>query len=120
MRGLGSVTPVNGARADLPGLTKTVTVPAGSVAFVTADGGLMAPFGGLSIVAIEFSVDGAIPTGSRVVAADFGSVGAGVPCSASRILQLSPGQHTITVQARGFSPGEVSADSLTVIVIRPA
>jgi hypothetical protein len=121
----GTVIPANRVWSQIPGLTKTVTVPAGSVAYITADGGVASnsPSAG---VTIGISIDGALPALLRTVAVGEGDQYAS--WSGSRVLTLSAGDHTIAVHAMGeYGSALVGGPAisgtngaLTAIVLRPA
>jgi Collagen triple helix repeat (20 copies) len=111
----------------LPGLSKTVTVPAGSVAYMTTDGGVRSVGGSGNVATIGISVDNGLPFVLQTV-----WVNESVPFeswSGSRVLTLSPGSHTITVKAicrfdaariSGNSDQDDSYGTLSVIVLHPA
>jgi len=102
----------NPGPAALPGVSQTINVPANSVVFATTDG--QAQLGAASAtewiqLAVDLVVDGSL-TASRTITILNGSGFVGVfgGWSMSQALTLSPGTHTISVQAQ-FSIGSAGA-----------
>ena len=99
--GTGSVTPTAAAFTVIPGLTRTVNVPANSIVFISTDGGMLA---GASSGGVDVSihVDGGevASAGYRrylLAANGFGH------WSMALVQSLSPGTHTIDVTTKLFN-----------------
>lgn len=100
----------------IPGLTLTLTVPAGARVAVHTDGGIQCTALGnaYSVVDVALFVDGvASPQGGqrRVVAANTAAVGQMIASwSFARSYALAPGTHTIEVRAVGVDPNAATAN----------
>ena len=107
--GTGSLTTTTFTFADVPGLTTTVNVPANSVLYISTDGGISPALTATSastsvIVDVALFIDGTVSRGgfTRVSVLDNGGVWQQPTGSWSLALTapLTPGNHTIKVQAR--------------------
>ena len=94
-----------GGEMDIPGLEQTIDVPAGAAVYVSTDGGVTTAATGFAFVDIKLVVDDALPDleNARRLLVDGSGRGAIQNWSFGRVLPLSPGQHTIKVQARVLS-----------------
>lgn len=114
--GTGSLTAATANSFVLvPGLTQTLTVPAGYSAYMLSEGGLVTTStatNGYSLVDVVLMVDGAIvPNGgyNRIAAANTtGVIGISNRWSMSLRVPLSAGSHTFAVQAT-FNAGTAAA-----------
>ena len=105
----------------IPGLTQTITVPAGSVVYLSSAGGVQttaAVATGFSVVDVLFAIDGIIvPNGGyqRVFAANTGGVTASMISywSLSTAVTLTAGAHTFAVLATGVSIAGASNATLS-------
>jgi hypothetical protein len=115
----------------VPGLTQTVSVPAGSVVYVSTDGGVFSTFNFPSTVDIVLGFDGSISE----LAADFrrltpkGDTSPFAYWQLSQVVTPGAGSHTFSVLARLLQgPGvtvsgagnSVLQGQLSVIVVHPA
>lgn len=112
----------------IPGLTRTLNVSANSVLFISTDGGIQSNglVGSHSVVDIAIFIDG-VEASSRRVVVDNTIVALSVDnWSLTLAKALSPGSHTITVQAKGgttgtsanLNSGGLTGGKLTVMVLR--
>jgi hypothetical protein len=105
-----TVTPTTAATV-IPGLTTTLTVPAGSRVLISTDGGIAttsAVATGFSVVDVFIAVDGvALPNGAyaRVIAANTSGITSGVMqfWSLTTTVTLTAGSHTISVRTVGVN-----------------
>jgi hypothetical protein len=114
--GTGQVSTAGGP-VDVPGLTQTVTVPAGADVLVASDGGVENPATTLGAADIALRIDSTAPADGfsrRVFSGDPADVGT---WSFSGVAPVGPGTHTFTVRASpgsGF-PVNVSGDTNSVL-----
>ncbi|NVB77566.1 MAG: collagen-like protein [Kofleriaceae bacterium] len=98
----------------VPGLSLTVTVPANAKVHVDTSGGIQCTGTGSAYSAVDLAVfvDGAISNAQRrVVAANTAGLAQVVSnWSFGRLLNLTPGSHTIDVRAAGVDPSMTSAN----------
>ena len=121
----------------IPNLTQTIDVPADSIVFISADGGIQTgatgAAAGFSRVEVSIVIDGAPVAGGgrrRVYAANTTGITSSMIAnwSMSTSTVLTPGPHTISVMAAGTGAGSiaiVSGDStsflqaqLTVVILK--
>jgi hypothetical protein len=105
----------------LPGLEQTVTVPANSIAYIAADGGLgniSESTTGASVTDIVLVVDGGFALSRRIACVNTpGLVEVVCQWGMSSTVSLLEGTHTIAVEARGGGVGQgatVSGDNTSV------
>jgi hypothetical protein len=99
----------------VPGLTQTVTVPAGAKVHVTTSGGVQCTATGSAYAVVDLAllVDGDFATAAqrRVVAANTAALGQMISSwSFARTWTLSPGQHTFEVRAVSVDPSAATAN----------
>lgn len=108
----------------VPGLVTNVNVPTNSVVLLTTYGGIQTNgtgTSGYSTVDVAFFVDGATPANGayqRLIASNTSAIsGAFAYWSMQSVLTLSPGVHTISVQAKvtGGSSASIGGDNTTVL-----
>jgi hypothetical protein len=94
-----------GGEMDIPGLEQTIDVPPDSAVYVSTDGGVTTAATGFAFVDIKLVFDNALPDleNARRLLVDSSGRGAIQNWSFGRVLPLSPGRHTIKVQARVLS-----------------
>jgi len=102
--------------ALIPGLTQTITVPAGYKAYISTDGGIQTTATtatGFSLIDVGVLIDGAFTAAGnyqRVYAANTGGVTSMIQYwSFNSIQAIAAGSHTITVQAGGTGTGGSNA-----------
>jgi hypothetical protein len=132
--GSGSVTvSTGGSFLDVPGLSRTVSVPAGSVVYVATDGGILNDTGvnARSTVDVAIALDGNFLDNAGYERLTVHGVNAPFAYwHMSQVLVPGPGSHTIKVVAQlvaGIPLVTVSGDAnsvlqgeLSVIVVHPA
>jgi hypothetical protein len=106
----------------VPGLDTTVDVPANSFVYLSLNGGMRMPTGGVDDALnayVSIFVDGTSLSAStsREVRAAFSGSGVPVYYSMATLVTLSAGTHTVTVKARGLAGSQdaiIGGDSGTV------
>lgn len=134
--GTGSVTLTPAAPFTLlPGMSATVTVPANAMVFVTATSGVQTisnAVAGFSAVDVALVVDGAFLSDAgfeRVMVLNNGGIGGTIRYfTLAQAVPLTPGTHTLEVQASGLGAGSntlvgggtssVLQGALTVMILK--
>jgi hypothetical protein len=122
--------------ALIPGLTQSITVPANSKVYISADGGVRTDgiaSTSFSVVDVALVIDGALPADAgfrRVMAVNStGATGVIQNWNLGTVVALTPGSHTIAVHAGGAGFGNATATvsgnnfsviqgQLTVVIIK--
>lgn len=104
------ITPTTSTQTQIPGLTTTITVPAGSVIYISSVGGLQTASSssvGVSGVDVFLTIDGTIVANGgyqRVIAANTSGVVNKISSwSLSQVVTLSAGSHVLAVKAVGLN-----------------
>jgi hypothetical protein len=130
VRGNGSIqiTSTTTEYTLIPGLAQTMSVPAGSVLYISTDGGIysLGAIDTVSVVDVAIFVDGAAVSERRIVINNSGLAGSVANWSLALAPALSPGSHNIEVKVKNSftgPPSRITADpvllpQLTVAVIK--
>ena len=111
------------AFTTVPGLSQTIVVPANAVVYISTDGGILTDSinaNAGSTVDVVITLDGFFLANSgfrRLSTSHELSGGGFTQWSAAQVLSVSPGSHTITVQARlaEGAAARVSGDFTSVL-----